>query len=423
MSVHEGGEPQIGIIKFYNPRKGYGFVTRPEGNDVFFHLTHFRTMTVPAPGAVVQFSLGQNREGLTAEDMVVVPPDTVECYGGVITALDSEGGEIVTPDNFAISFRRSDFIPHTRADSLKVGDEVEMHFLMQEADESWRAKVVRSPGYQPESSVGARTERHEPDEEEENRRMLGILYKTDLDEEALQAARSLAERNMRATLSALVSRVFDHRLEPVTRRALVELIPSIYFDDDCQVFLETMTARLREALELEEGPGDAAAGEVLCLLLDDAHFPVRWSQYLLPFGLSLLRNLAPLTPCQALLDEPAQAEAMEVWLTRVCRHVEQRRSGHGYVLTTALATCDELWRRESLHEPLRRVLARLLVALDAEGLANQIYHLRDKITPEFLPVLLPLISQHPDLSQALRSPAQSEIFAQWIEMLLRGSGE
>lgn len=416
------GETHLGIVKFYNPRKGYGFVTRAEGQDVFFHLTHFRTMTTPVPGNVVRFRIGQNREGLTAEDIVIVPSEELECYGGTITELASDGGTVTTPDNFEVRFLRADFIPHTRADALRLGDEVEMHFLFEEPAGVWQAKVVRPPDFKPEDAA-PRSERRDADEEEENRRLLGILYKTDLDDEALHAARTLCERNMRATLSAMVSRVLDRRLDLATRHDLVRLIPQIYFDDSCQAYLESMATALDRMLDEEDAESSPAAATALGMLFDEEQFPLRWSQYLLPFGLSLLRDLSAVPSCHALLQEDATAEAAERWLTRVCRHVEQKRSGHGYVMTTALATFDEVWQRDALHAPLERVLSRLLVAVDGEGLANQIYHLRDKLSPEFMPVFLPQLSHHPDLPAALRSPVQSEVFSQWIETLLQSAGE
>ena len=56
---------QLGVIKFYNPRKGYGFVTRPDGSDVFFHLSHYRAPSTPLPGGVVRFTLGQKARVLS----------------------------------------------------------------------------------------------------------------------------------------------------------------------------------------------------------------------------------------------------------------------------------------------------------------------------------------------------------------------
>lgn len=415
---------ELGIVKFYNPRKGYGFVARADGTDVFFHLSHFRQPVTPAPGSAVRFALGQNREGLTADDIVLVPIDEVERYGGEVTSVDGDWAEALTPDNFAIRFKRGDFIPHTRADSLRPGDEVELFFLVSddEASEQWRATVVRAADFDPDTLVGRR-ERREGDDDEENRRLLGILYKTDLDDEALHAAGLLVERNMRASLSALVSRVFDRRLEPATRRGLVDLIPQLYFDDECQDFLNEMADRLESAIGQEDEEQSPASAEAVAFLLDDARFPVRWSQYLLPFGLTLLRNLAGVPSCHAWLEQADSDESAEQWLTRVCRHVEQRRSGHGYVMTTALTTFDSLHQRHLLARPLAKSLARLLLACDAEGLANQIYHLREKVSPEFLPLLLGRLGEHPDLGEALRAPAQREIFSSWIESLLGGEHE
>ena len=407
---------EVGIIKFYNPRKGYGFVTRADGSDVFFHLTHFRTPTNPALGNVVQFAVGQNREGLTAADIELVAPDEIDRYGGTIVRLDDEGGLAMTPDDFEVRFRRADYIPHSRADSLRLGDEVEMHFLLDEAD-GWRAAVVRSPDYEPEPMV-IRGERRAGDDEEENRRLLGILYKTDLDEEARHAGSVLAERNMRATLSALVSRVFDRRLSLDTRRVLLALCTDIYLDDDCREYLDALTETLRGAVEAEDDERNPAAVAALRLLLDEERFPVRWSQYLLPCGLSLLRNLSGLAACHAALAQHELEQAAERWLWRVCRHVEQRRSGFGYVLTTALGTFDELWQRGVLHVPIRRVLARLLPALDAELLAGQVHHLRDKLSPAFLLELLPSLTQHPEFGRVLDHPGHAEVIAGWLESVL-----
>lgn len=407
---------ELGIVKFYNPRKGYGFVTRPDGSDVFFHLTHFRSATNPALGSVVQFTLGENREGPTAEDMVQAAPDEVDRYGGTIVALDDDGGSVMTPDNYEVRFRRSDFIPHARADSLRVGDDVEMNFLVEEPD-GWRAAVVRPPDFEPEP-LPARSDRRDGDDEEENRRLLGILYKTDLDEEALHAGRTLAERNMRATLSALVSRLFDRRLSHAARTELLSLCAAVYFDDECRTYLVALSTQLAAALSAEDEEVNPAAAEALRTLLDDERFPVRWSQYLLPFGLTLLRQLVAIPASHAVLSDPACDPAGERWLARVCRHVEQRRSGFGYVLSTAIGTFDELWQRDCLQAPIRRTLARLLLALDADGLAQQLHHLRDRLSPTFLSVLMPALSQHPELPAALRHSGQADVLAGWVEALL-----
>ncbi|MBI2297792.1 MAG: cold shock domain-containing protein [Armatimonadetes bacterium] len=409
----------VGIIKFYNPRKGFGFIARAEGNDVFFHHKHFLGPLAPLPGNVVQFSLGQNREGLTAENIVLLPEQELECYGGVITEVGPDDLVATTSDNFAVHFTRGDYLPRARANALRVGDEVDMHFVFQEDDERWWAKVVRAPDYVPESS-GLPTSRRDGDDEEDNRRLLGILYKTDLEEEATHAARLLAERNMRATLSALVSRVFDRRLAAETRRELLTLLPQVYFDDECQEYLDEMARRLLGAVEEEDEETSPSACRALELLLDDQAFPMRWSQYLLPFGLNLLRNLSSVPSCHSELQEPDMAEQAERWALRVCRHVEQRRTNYGYVMRTALETFDGMWQRDTLQDTVERVLGRLLLAADGDLLAEQLQHLRDRLSPAFLPSFLRSLGQHPDLAVAVRAPAQSEVVSQWLETVLRG---
>lgn len=61
-----------GTIKWFNEKKGYGFIEREGGDDVFVHFSAiqgdgFRTLE---EGARVEFSIQQGPKGLQAADVV-----------------------------------------------------------------------------------------------------------------------------------------------------------------------------------------------------------------------------------------------------------------------------------------------------------------------------------------------------------------
>jgi len=64
-----------GIVKFYNPTKGFGFITTERGEDIFFHKsnvknTGFRDILVQ--GDNVQFEEKQEQKGKRAYNIVRV---------------------------------------------------------------------------------------------------------------------------------------------------------------------------------------------------------------------------------------------------------------------------------------------------------------------------------------------------------------
>lgn len=61
-----------GVAKWFNPAKGYGFIQRPNGEDVFVHFSEirmegFKTLN---EGEEVEFTLQEGEKGLQAVDVV-----------------------------------------------------------------------------------------------------------------------------------------------------------------------------------------------------------------------------------------------------------------------------------------------------------------------------------------------------------------
>ena len=67
-------ERVIGTVKWFNSEKGYGFIEREDGPDVFVHYTAiqsegFRTLQ---EGQQVEFAVEQGPKGPQATDVVAV---------------------------------------------------------------------------------------------------------------------------------------------------------------------------------------------------------------------------------------------------------------------------------------------------------------------------------------------------------------
>ena len=60
-----------GVVKWFNSRKGFGFITRENGEDIFVHFRSIlgeghRTLQ---DGQAVEFSISEGSKGLHAEDV------------------------------------------------------------------------------------------------------------------------------------------------------------------------------------------------------------------------------------------------------------------------------------------------------------------------------------------------------------------
>jgi CspA family cold shock protein len=52
-----------GTVKFFNEQKGFGFITTPEGNDVFVHASNIADGGTLTDGQSVTFETAPGRKG------------------------------------------------------------------------------------------------------------------------------------------------------------------------------------------------------------------------------------------------------------------------------------------------------------------------------------------------------------------------
>jgi len=65
------GGRERGLVKWYHRRKGYGFITRNGADDLYVRRSALRRGHLLA-GELVEFSIGQNQQGLMAADVTIV---------------------------------------------------------------------------------------------------------------------------------------------------------------------------------------------------------------------------------------------------------------------------------------------------------------------------------------------------------------
>jgi len=65
---------QTGTVKWFNNSKGFGFIAREEGDDVFVHYSNiagdgYRSLE---EGQAVEFNVAEGKKGLEAQEVVTI---------------------------------------------------------------------------------------------------------------------------------------------------------------------------------------------------------------------------------------------------------------------------------------------------------------------------------------------------------------
>jgi CspA family cold shock protein len=62
---------QTGIVKFFNSEKGFGFISREDGDDVFVHYSNIQGSGYRSldEGQRVEFDVGPGRKGEEAQNV------------------------------------------------------------------------------------------------------------------------------------------------------------------------------------------------------------------------------------------------------------------------------------------------------------------------------------------------------------------
>lgn len=70
----ENDDRELGEVKWFNVNKGYGFITRADGEDVFVHFRAIRGKghRTLAEGQKVRYHVIENDRGLQADDVTVI---------------------------------------------------------------------------------------------------------------------------------------------------------------------------------------------------------------------------------------------------------------------------------------------------------------------------------------------------------------
>ncbi|XKH61700.1 cold-shock protein [Halomonas sediminis] len=72
MDYNDGREE--GEVKWFNTNKGYGFITRDNGDDVFVHFRAIRGRgnRMLTEGQIVRYQVIHNERGLQADDVSII---------------------------------------------------------------------------------------------------------------------------------------------------------------------------------------------------------------------------------------------------------------------------------------------------------------------------------------------------------------
>ncbi len=65
------GERETGTVKWFNADKGFGFIERESGGDIFVHYSEIKMDGYRSldEGQKVEFTVGEGRKGLQAQEV------------------------------------------------------------------------------------------------------------------------------------------------------------------------------------------------------------------------------------------------------------------------------------------------------------------------------------------------------------------
>jgi len=89
------GERETGSVKWFHKAKGYGFIARPDGGEIFVHHSGIRGEGAKTlnEGDQVEFQVVQGQKGLQAQDAVVIEPEQEQETPGNASSGPIDGGE------------------------------------------------------------------------------------------------------------------------------------------------------------------------------------------------------------------------------------------------------------------------------------------------------------------------------------------
>jgi CspA family cold shock protein len=59
-------DKKTGVVKFFNETKGFGFISRDDGNDVFVHVTGLNGLQTLEKDQEVTYEIEEGKRGLQA---------------------------------------------------------------------------------------------------------------------------------------------------------------------------------------------------------------------------------------------------------------------------------------------------------------------------------------------------------------------